>query len=73
MERATNVAVFESNQPNEIKLIQSKLNEAQIPNFLDDQEPADEDLVVENMKRLLVNINDESVAFQIIDQALQEL
>ena len=71
MERSTRVSVFESEQPLEIQLMKSKLDEAQILNFTEDNYLTFTTTPTANTLKLMVNLEDESKAFEIIDAYLQ--
>ncbi len=71
MERSTRVPVFESDQPLEIQLMKSKLDDAQILNFTEDNYLTFTTTPTASTLKLMVNLEDESKAFEIIDAYLQ--
>ncbi len=72
MERETRVAVFESEKPSEIQLIKSKLENQNIRTFLNDKYMSFTTTPTASTIKLMVNIQDEEKAFQIIDAFLKE-
>ena len=72
MERSTRVSVFESDNPSEIQLIKSKLDANNIANFLNDNYMSFTTTPTASTIRLLVNLQDEEKAFEIIDDYLKE-
>jgi len=72
MERETRVAVFESENPTEIQLIKSKLDAQNIPNFLNDKYMSFTTTPTASTIKLMVNLQDEQKAFEVIDAFLQE-
>lgn len=72
MERETRVAVFESEKPSEIQLIKSKLDGQNISTFLNDKYMSFTTTPTASTIKLMVNIQDEQKAFQIIDEFLKE-
>lgn len=72
MERETRVSVFESDNPSEIQLIKSKLDANNIANFLNDNYMSFTTTPTASTIRLLVNLQDEEKAFEIIDDYLKE-
>lgn len=72
MERETRVSVFESEKSAEIQLIKSKLEAQQIPAFTNDKYMSFTTTPTANTIRLMVNLQDEQRAFEIIDQYLKE-
>ena len=72
MERETRVSVFESEKPAEIQLIKSKLDAENIPNFLNDKYMSFTTTPTASTIKLMVNLQDEQKAFEIIDAYLKE-
>lgn len=72
MERETRVSVFESEKPSEIQLIKSKLDAENISNFLNDKYMSFTTTPTASTIKLMVNLQDEQKAFQIIDDYLQK-
>lgn len=72
MERETRVAVFESENPSEIQLIKSKLDAQSVTNFLNDKYMSFTTTPTANTIRLMVNLQDEQKAFEIIDAYIKE-
>ncbi len=72
MERETRVSVFESEKPSEIQLIKSKLDAQNIANFLNDKYMSFTTTPTANTVKLMVNLQDEQKAFEIIDAYLKE-
>lgn len=71
MERETRVSVFESESPQEIQLIKSKLEAQSITNFLNDKYMSFTTTPTASTIKLMVNIQDEEKAFKVIDDFLQ--
>ena len=72
MERQTRVSVFESENPAEIQLIKSKLEEAGIENFTQNSYMTFTTTPTANTLKLQVNLTDEQKAFEIIDAFIQQ-
>ncbi len=72
MERETRVSVFESEKSSEIQLIKSKLDAQNIVNFVNDNYMTFTTTPTASTIRLLVNLQDEKKAFEIIDEYLKE-
>lgn len=72
MERETRVAVFESEKSSEIQLIKSKLDAQNIATFLNDKYMSFTTTPTASTIKLMVNIQDEEKAFQIIDAFLKD-
>ncbi|MGA9211581.1 putative signal transducing protein [Kaistella sp.] len=72
MERETRVAVFESEKPSEIQLVKSKLDMQNIASFLNDNYMSFTTTPTANTVKLMVNLQDEQKAFEIIDRMLKE-
>ena len=72
MERETRVAVFESEKPAEIQLIKSRLEANSITSFLNDKYMSFTTTPTANTIKLMVNIQDEQRAFEIIDEVIMK-
>ncbi|MCQ4034887.1 DUF2007 domain-containing protein [Kaistella montana] len=72
MERETRVSVFESENPAEIQLIKSKLAAGTIESFLNDKYMSFTTTPTAKTIRLMVNLQDEQKAFEIIDAYLKQ-
>lgn len=72
MERETRVAVFESEKPAEIQLVKSKLKAHNIESFLNDNYMSFTTTPTANTVRIMVNLQDEPKAFEIIDTMLRD-
>lgn len=72
MERETRVVVFESAVPAEIQLIKSKLEEADIETFTQNNYMSFMSTPTAEMLKLQVNLIEEPKAFKIIDAYLKE-
>ena len=72
MERETRVAVFESEKPAEIQLVKSKLEAENIQTFLNDKYMSFTTTPTANTVHLMVNLQEESKALEIIDKMLKE-
>lgn len=72
MERETRVSVFESEKPSEIQLIKSKLDAQNIANFLNDKYMSFTTTPTASTIKLMVNLQDEQKAFEVIDAFLKE-
>ncbi|UZT98303.1 DUF2007 domain-containing protein [Chryseobacterium fluminis] len=72
MERSTRVSVFESDKPSEIQLIKSKLDEAQIRNAVENNYLTFTTTPTATSLKLMVKLEDEKKAFEIIDGYLQQ-
>lgn len=72
MERETRVAVFESEKPSDIQLIKSKLDAEKIPNFVNDNYMSFTTTPTAQTVRLMVNLQDEQRAFEIIDGVVKD-
>ncbi|MBD8018038.1 putative signal transducing protein [Kaistella pullorum] len=71
MERETRVSVFESENAWEIQLMRSKLENQEIPVFVNDKYMSFTTTPTANTIRLMVNLKDEQKAFEIIDEFLK--
>lgn len=72
MERTTRVSVFESEIPQEIQLVKSKLHEAGIPHWVNDKYMTFTTTPTANTLKVMVDLKDEKKAFEIIDSWFQE-
>jgi len=72
MERNTRVSVFESDNPSEIQLIKSKLEEAQIANDVENNYLTFTTTPTATTLKVMVDLSDEKKAFEIIDAYLQQ-
>lgn len=72
MERNTKVSVFESDKPSEIQLIKSKLEEAQITNDVENNYLTFTTTPTATSLKVMVDLQDEKKAFEIIDAYLQQ-
>lgn len=72
MERNTRVSVFESDNPSEIQLIKSKLEEAKITNNVENNYLTFTTTPTATSLKVMVDLEDEKKAFEIIDAYLQQ-
>ena len=72
MERETRVAVFESEKPAEIQLVKSKLEAQNLTSFLNDNYMSFTTTPTPQTVRLMVNLQDEQRAFEIIDAVVKD-
>jgi len=72
MERSTRVSVFESDKPTEIQLIKSKLDDAQIANAVENNYLTFTTTPTATSLKVMVDLQDEKKAFDIIDAYLQQ-
>ena len=72
MERETRVPVFESDQPAKVQLVKSKLEAQKITTYTNNTYMSFTTTPTATMVRVLVNLQDEQKAFEIIDQLLKE-
>jgi len=72
MERSTRVSVFESDKPTEIQLIKSKLDDAQIVNAVENNYLTFTTTPTATSLKVMVDLQDEKKAFEIIDAYLQQ-
>lgn len=72
MERITRVSVFESDNPSEIQLIKSKLDEAQISNAVENNYLTFTTTPTATSLKVMVDLENEKKAFEIIDAYLQQ-
>ncbi|MDR2237106.1 MAG: DUF2007 domain-containing protein [Chryseobacterium sp.] len=73
MERSTRVSVFESDKPSEIQLIKSKLDDAQIINTVENSYLTFTTTPTATSLKVMVDLQDEKKAFEIIDAYLQQV
>jgi len=72
MERETRVSVFESEKPSEIQLIKARLDANNITSFLNDKYMSFTTTPTANTIKLMVNLQDEQRAFEIIDELIMK-
>ncbi|GAA4155579.1 hypothetical protein GCM10022217_13720 [Chryseobacterium ginsenosidimutans] len=72
MERSTRVSVFESDKSAEIQLIKSKLDDAQIKNSVENNYLTFTTTPTATSLKLMVKLEDEKRAFEVIDAYLQQ-
>ncbi|MBB4805447.1 hypothetical protein HNP38_000719 [Chryseobacterium defluvii] len=72
MERNTRVSVFESDNPSEIQLIRSKLEEARITNAVENNYLTFTTTPTATSLKVMVDLENEKKAFEIIDAYLQQ-
>lgn len=72
MERSTRVSVFESDKSTEIQLIKSKLDDAQIANAVENNYLTFTTTPTATSLKVMVKLEDEKKAFDIIDAYLQQ-
>ena len=72
MERSTRVSVYESDNPSEIQLVKSKLDDAQITNTVENNYLTFTTTPTATSLKVMVDLEDETKAFDIIDAYLQQ-
>ncbi|AZA76449.1 DUF2007 domain-containing protein [Chryseobacterium sp. G0186] len=72
MERSTRVSVYESDKPSEIQLVKSKLDDAQITNTVENNYLTFTTTPTATSLKVMVDLEDEKKAFEIIDAYLQQ-
>ncbi|TZF98443.1 DUF2007 domain-containing protein (plasmid) [Chryseobacterium panacisoli] len=72
MERSTRVSVYVSDNPSEIQLVKSKLDDAQITNTVENNYLTFTTTPTATSLKVMVDLEDESKAFEIIDAYLQQ-
>lgn len=72
MERPMRVEVFESNNIAEVQLIKAKLKNADIESYMENKYMSFTTTPTATALKLMVEIQDEKNAFEIIDQYLRE-
>ncbi|MFZ4928364.1 DUF2007 domain-containing protein [Chryseobacterium sp. Mn2064] len=72
MERSTRVSVYESDNPSEIQLVKSKLDDAQITNTIENNYLTFTTTPTATSLKVMVDLQDEKKAFEIIDAYLQQ-
>ncbi|GEN66038.1 MULTISPECIES: DUF2007 domain-containing protein [Chryseobacterium] len=72
MERSTRVSVFESDNPSEIQLVKSKLDDAQITNTVENNYLTFTTTPTATSLKVMVDLQDEKRAFEIVDAYLQQ-
>lgn len=72
MNKTTKVSVFESEVPQEIQLVKSKLTDAGIENTVENKYMTFTTTPTANTLKIMVSLEDEKKAFEIIDAWLQK-
>lgn len=72
MNKTTKVSVFESEVQQEIQLVKSKLTEARINNTVENKYMTFTTTPTANTLKIMVSLEDEKKAFEIIDSWLQK-
>ncbi|CAH0207925.1 DUF2007 domain-containing protein [Chryseobacterium sp. WG14] len=72
MERSTRVSVFESDNPSEIQLVKSKLDDGQITNTVENNYLTFTTTPTATSLKVMVDLEDEKRAFEIVDAYLQQ-
>ena len=72
MERSTRVSVYESDNPSEIQLVKSKLDDAQITNTVENNYLTFTTTPTATSLKVMVDLLDEKKAFEVIDAYLQQ-
>ncbi|WP_347219782.1 DUF2007 domain-containing protein [Chryseobacterium sp.] len=72
MERSTRVSVYESDNPSEIQLVKSKLDDAQITNSVENNYLTFTTTPTATSLKVMVDLQDEKKAFEVIDAYLQQ-
>ncbi|PXW17849.1 MULTISPECIES: DUF2007 domain-containing protein [Chryseobacterium] len=72
MERSTRVSVYVSDNPSEIQLVKSKLDDAQIANTVENNYLTFTTTPTATSLKLMVDLEEEKRAFEIIDAYLQQ-
>lgn len=72
MERSTRVSVYESDNPSEIQLVKSKLDDAQITNTVENNYLTFTTTPTATSLKVMVDLQDEKKAFEVIDAYLQQ-
>lgn len=72
MEHNTRVSVFESDNPSEIQLVKSKLEDAQITNDVENAYLTFTTTPTATSLKVMVDLQDEKKAFEVIDAYLQQ-
>lgn len=72
MERSTRVSVYVSDNPSEIQLVKSKLDDAQITNTVENNYLTFTTTPTATSLKVMVDLEDEKKAFEIIDAYLQQ-
>ncbi|WP_126650564.1 DUF2007 domain-containing protein [Chryseobacterium aureum] len=72
MERSTRVSVYVSDNPSEIQLVKSKLDDAQITNTVENNYLTFTTTPTATSLKVMVDLKDEKKAFDIIDAYLQQ-
>ncbi|MCW1962262.1 MULTISPECIES: DUF2007 domain-containing protein [Chryseobacterium] len=72
MERSTRVSVYVSDNPSEIQLVKSKLDDAQIANTVENNYLTFTTTPTATSLKVMVDLEEEKRAFEIIDAYLQQ-
>ncbi|BFO67833.1 MULTISPECIES: DUF2007 domain-containing protein [Chryseobacterium] len=72
MERSTRVSVYVSDNPSEIQLVKSKLDDAQIANTVENNYLTFTTTPTATSLKVMVDLEEEKKAFEIIDAYLQQ-
>ncbi len=72
MKRETRVPVFESDQSAQVQLVKSKLEAQKITTFTNNSYMSFTTTPTATMVKVMVNLQDEQKAFEIIDELLKE-
>ncbi|KAB1232307.1 hypothetical protein DBR39_05435 [Chryseobacterium sp. KBW03] len=72
MERSTRVSVYVSDNPSEIQLVKSKLDDAEITNTVENNYLTFTTTPTATSLKVMVDLEDETKAFDIIDAYLQQ-
>lgn len=72
MERSTRVSVYVSDNPSEIQLVKSKLDDAQITNTVENNYLTFTTTPTATSLKVMVDLEDEKKAFDVIDAYLQK-
>ncbi|MFS4469979.1 DUF2007 domain-containing protein [Chryseobacterium sp. T20] len=72
MERSTRVSVYVSDNPAEIQLVKSKLDDAQIANTVENNYLTFTTTPTATSLKVMVDLEEEKRAFEIIDAYLQQ-
>lgn len=73
MERSTRVSVYVSDNPSEIQLVKSKLDDAQIANTVENNYLTFTTTPTATSLKVMVDLEEEKRAFEIIDAYLQQI
>lgn len=73
MDVKTKVSVFESEVPQEVQRVRSRLDDAGIANLVENAYMTFTTTPTANTLKVMVNLEDEQRAFEVIDSLLKEL